>query len=194
MRFMDARVLAIGGVRLPRNPVGLHRRGRLRDQRRRFGSGRARAAASGRCVRCICRSRRARQPADSRPDCASTARISTSRRRRSKRRWNGRCRKSAGRRRARRRISRRGRDIARARRRSAAASGRFAIARSNAGSRRRLVVCRAFRGRARRHGHIRLLRTFGGRSGRHGLCAAPAVRARDDACLPKYAATACRSR
>ena len=71
-------------------------------------------------------------------------------------------------------------DIARARCRSAAASGRLAVARSNAGSRRRLVVCRAFRGRARRRGHIRLLRTFGGRSGRHGLCAAPAVGDRDD--------------
>ena len=69
---------------------------------------------------------------------------------------------------------------ARARCRSAAASGRLAVARSNAGSRRRLVVCRAFRGRAHWHGHVRLLRTIGGRSGRHGVCAAPAVGARDD--------------
>ena len=65
---------------------------------------------------------------------------------------------------------------------------------ANAGARRRLVVCRAFRGRARRQGHVRRLRTFGGRPGRHGLCAARAVGARHARCLPKYAATACRSR
>jgi glycine cleavage system H protein len=113
-----------------------------------------------------------------RPACASTARISTSGRRRSQRRWNGRCRSPPARRRG-PTGSRRGRDRA-SRCRSAAAPGRLAVTRSNAGSRRRLVVCRAFRGRARRRGHIRLLRTFGGRSGRHGLCAAPAVGDRDD--------------
>ena len=125
MRFMDARMLAIGVQRLPRDPVGLHRRGRLRDQRCRLGSGAARA-------RCFWTMRPLRRPVSapatacgSRPACAFMARISTSSTTPVEAALEWAIQKvRRPRRRARRRISRRGRDIARARRRSAAAPGR----------------------------------------------------------------------
>ena len=96
MRFMDARIARDRRQRLPRDPVGLYRRGRLRDQRCRFGSGAARAPASGRCFRCTGRSRRPRQLADRGRPLPLRRGYRRAARRRSKRRWNGRCRKFAG--------------------------------------------------------------------------------------------------
>ena len=128
MRFMDARIARDRRQRLPRDPIRLHRRGWLRDQRCRLRKRRGSRA-------CFWTMRPLRWPVwapatacGSRPAFASTARISTRTRRRSKRRWNGRSRKFAAGRRARRRISRRGRRTAHSsmtvRRGAASACGR----------------------------------------------------------------------
>ena len=114
-----------------------------------------------------------------RPAFASTVRISTRTRRRSRRRWNGQSRRfAAGP--ARGPGGFPGADVVLRQLDDGPPRRRVGLrrARSNAGARRRFVVCRAFRGRPRRQGHVRRIRTFGRRSRRHGLRAARALGAR----------------